>query len=207
MLQSLLTERFKLVVHKDSQPFPAYVLLAEKKPLLKEGDGSGDTGCRVQDAPAGDGVVRLTMMNSNGTTSTMALAPGGIVHYLCRNMTMAAFRRRSAGHDRARNLGNIPVFDKTDIAGRWNFDVKWSTQINGPATANAVERISVADALEKQLGLKLEQEQAPTPVLVVDSAERGPTANAPEVSKVLPVQYPPPTAFEVAEVKPTDPDL
>ena len=73
MLQSLLADRFKLVVHKDSRPLPAYVLLAGKKPLLKEGDGTGDTGCRVQDAPQGDGTVRLTMMNSNGTTTTMSL--------------------------------------------------------------------------------------------------------------------------------------
>jgi uncharacterized protein (TIGR03435 family) len=204
MLQSLLAERFKLVVHKDSQPMPAYALTAGKKLQMKEADGAGDTGCRVQDAPAGDGVVRLTMMNGNGTTTTMALEPGGIVHYSCRNMTMTAFAEGLRGMMGV-NLGNNPVLDKTDIAGRWNFDVKWATQINGPATANAVERISVADALEKQLGLKLEQEQVPTPVLVVDSVNESPTANLPEVARALPV-IPSPTAFEVAEVKPTDPD-
>ena len=119
-------------------------------------------------------------------------------------MTMAAFAEglfRMMGA----NLGNNPVLDKTDIAGKWNFDVKWSTQIIGPATANAIDRISVADAIEKQLGLKLEQQPAATPVLIVDSANETPTADSTEVSKVLP-EIPPTTAFEVADIKPTDPD-
>ena len=64
----------------------------------------------------------------------------------------------------------------------------------------------MADALEKQLGLKLEQEQVATPVLVVDSADEAPTADSPEISKVLPV-IPIPTAFEVADIKPANPDF
>jgi uncharacterized protein (TIGR03435 family) len=47
MLQSLLADRFKLVVRKEPRPFPAYILTAGKKPLLKASDGTGDTGCRV----------------------------------------------------------------------------------------------------------------------------------------------------------------
>jgi uncharacterized protein (TIGR03435 family) len=39
MLQSLLADRFKLVVHKDTQPMPAYALTASKHPHLKESAG------------------------------------------------------------------------------------------------------------------------------------------------------------------------
>ena len=49
MLQALLADRFKLVVHKDSKPFDAFVLSVGKgKPKLKEADGSGEPGCQSQ---------------------------------------------------------------------------------------------------------------------------------------------------------------
>jgi len=42
MLQALLADRFKLVVHKDTKPLPGYALTVGKgKPKIKEADGSG----------------------------------------------------------------------------------------------------------------------------------------------------------------------
>jgi uncharacterized protein (TIGR03435 family) len=67
--------------------------------------------------------------------------------------------------------------------------------LNGSGT-----QISAADAVDKQLGLKLEQVPVPTTVLVVESAERKPTDNSPEVAAALPVTAAP-TEFEVADVK------
>jgi uncharacterized protein (TIGR03435 family) len=66
------------------------------------------------------------------------------------------------------------------------------------------ERITVQEAIEKQLGLKVEERQVPTPVLVVDKVNRTPTENSPEVAKELP-PVPMPTEFEVASVKPAPP--
>jgi uncharacterized protein (TIGR03435 family) len=49
MLQSLLDQRFKLVVHNDTRPIAAFVLTMGKgKPKLKEADASGKTGCQTQ---------------------------------------------------------------------------------------------------------------------------------------------------------------
>ena len=49
MLQELLTDRFKLVVHKDMKPMPRFVLtVGQGKPKLKEADGSGEPGCQFQ---------------------------------------------------------------------------------------------------------------------------------------------------------------
>jgi uncharacterized protein (TIGR03435 family) len=42
MLQNLLADRFHLVVHKDTRPFPVYRLAAGKtKPKLRDADGTG----------------------------------------------------------------------------------------------------------------------------------------------------------------------
>lgn len=56
MLQALLADRFKLVLHNDIKPMPAFALTVGKtKPKLKEAEGPS-TGCQ---APG--------ILNSNGT--------------------------------------------------------------------------------------------------------------------------------------------
>ena len=208
MLKSLLSDRFRLVVHKDTKPLPTYALTVGKKPLLKEADGTGDTGCKVPPAQAGtpaDGTVRLTTMGSSGIATTITLGPGMVIQYNCRNMTMESFAsglRTMMGA----SVGPNPVLDQTGLKGMWNFDVKWSMQLNGPLMANNGDRITLAEAVDKQLGLKLEQVPFPTPVIVVDSVNENPSPNPPGLAEALPAT-PPPAAFEVADVKPADPNL
>jgi uncharacterized protein (TIGR03435 family) len=197
MLRSLLEDRFKLVVRKDTRPLPTYALTVGKKPQLKEADGTGETGCKPQN-PAGpsDGVIRLMTMNAGGTTTNITLGPGGVISYACRNMTMAAFASGLRGMMGATNsLGNNSVLDQTGLKGTWNFDIKYSMGLNGPMMENA-DRITIFDAFEKQLGLKLEEKQIPTPVIVVESVNQKPTADPSGLAEVLP-DIPPPTEFEV----------
>jgi uncharacterized protein (TIGR03435 family) len=206
MLQALLEDRFKLQVHKENRPLPIYALTAGKKPQLKESDGSGETGCKLQTAsgPPAEGTPRLMMMNADGTTTTINLGPGATIHFVCRNMTMAAFAAGLRGMLGA-SLGTSPVTDETGLKGAWNFDLRWSFGLLPFAGGDAGDRVTVFDALDKQLGLKLEQKQNPTPVLIVDKANRTPTENPPGVAEALPTP-PPPTEFEVADVKPANPD-
>jgi uncharacterized protein (TIGR03435 family) len=202
MLQALLVDRFKLVVHNDTKPMPAYALTVGKKPQLKEADGSGETGCKPQGGSSTPGENGIVMMSSvNGATTRINLGPDMTVQYSCRNITMAAFAEGLGGMVGSQ-VGRNPVLDQTGLKGAWNFDVRWSLGIIGPMPA-AAERISIFDAVDKQLGLKLEPIKVPTPVLVVDSANQKPTANLPDVAKRLPV---PPTEFEVAEIKPSPPN-
>ena len=113
-------------------------------------------------------------------------------------------RERAAEHDGVRR-GPNQVLDQTGLKGNWNFDVKWSITLNAPM-AGAGDRISIFDAMEKQLGLKLEERQVPTPVIVVDSVNEKPSDNPPGLAEALP-PIPIPTEFEVASVKPTDPSV
>jgi uncharacterized protein (TIGR03435 family) len=204
MLRSLLTERFSLAFHKDTRPQPAYVLLAGPKPQLKQSDGSEETGCApaaVSGAPAPGG-GRIMTMNDDGVVTTVNLSADGTIRYSCRNVTMAAFAeglKRMMGI--GLSLGTNPVQDRTGLKGAWNFDVKWSMARR--PMADSGDRITVFAAVEKQLGLKLEQRQIPQPVIVVDSVNREPTPNLPGVTRSLPAL---PTEFEVADIKPADPN-
>ena len=184
MLRSLLSDRFKLAVHEDTRPLTAFVMtVAGGQHKMKEAAGGSAPGCQPQPPPQPPepGVIPPQMA-------------------ICRNMTMAALAQllpRVAGA----YLPN-PIADQTGLQGGYDFEIRFHAR---PLLAQAgSEGISLFDALEKQLGLKLELKSMPTSALVVDSVERRPSANSPDVAKVLPP--PPPPEFEVASIKPTSPD-
>jgi len=191
MLQSLLADRFSLAVHNDSRPMAAYALTAGKHPQLKESDGSGG-GCdfAVQNAPTGP--------PAGGGPITLP-----VIVYTCKNTSMAAF---AAGMlnipGAAQYFNNTLVVDKTDLAGAWDFAFRFTPKLPAgiPTTG---ESIPLFDAIEKQLGLKLDLTNLPMPVIVVDKVSQKPTPNSPEAMKSFP---PLPTEFEVASLKPSPPD-
>ena len=181
MLRTLLADRFKLVIHDDKKQLPAFVLTAGKRPQLKETEGTGDTGCQPQPPP----------QNAPPGTIPTAVA-------ICHNITMADFAMRIGGMAGA--YIDHPVLDQTGLKGAWDFTLKWTARaLLGAAGADGV---SVFDAVDKQLGLKLESKSMPMAVIVVDSVNEKPTPNLPGVSQELP---PAPKEFEVADIKPSEP--
>jgi uncharacterized protein (TIGR03435 family) len=182
MLQSLLAQRFGLVVRNDTQPIPAYALTVGKgKPRLKEADGKEAPGCRGEPQNPPPGVVLP-----------------GVVH--CHGMSMEAFAKGL--RDMAGDYLTSPVFNATGLQGEWDFDLRWINR--GRLALAGSEAISIFDAVDKQLGLKLDLQKAPAPVLVVERVNQAPTENPPGVAEALP---PSPIAeFDVADVKLSLPD-
>lgn len=180
MLQALLADRFKLVLHNDTKPLPAFVLTVAKggHPKFKEAAGGSEKGCQGQpgqNLPPGTNLVT------------------------CHNQTLTEFAENL--HQMAGAYLTSPVVDSTGLKGNWDFDLRWTGK--GALTAAGSEGLTVFDAVEKQLGLKLEFQKIPMPVIVVDSANQKPTDNLPGATKALP---PTPTEFEVADIKPSGPD-
>ncbi len=179
MLKALLTERFHLTFHNGIAPMPAYVMTVSKdKSKLKPGDSSAEEHCdevpTADDAPV-DSVLK------------------------CHGMTLDAL----AGMLKQMASGYLdkPVLNATGLEGVWDLELKWTSK--GHLSKAGPDGISLFDAVEKQLGLKLTLETAPRPVLLVDSASRQPTPNVAGMEKLLPPQ-PLPT-FEVATIKPSKP--
>jgi uncharacterized protein (TIGR03435 family) len=74
-----------------------------------------------------------------------------------------------------------PVVDKTNLSGRFDFDLQWApdeTQFGGEMTTSPpdAEDPPLFTALQQQLGLKLEATRGPVKALVIDTVER-PSAN------------------------------
>lgn len=97
---------------------------------------------------------------------------------------------------------SLPVIDSTGLEGFWDFDLKWSYRMSLAQAGS--DGVTIFDALDKQLGLKLESQKAPAPVIVVDTVNRAPSANPAGVATSLPPG--PPPEFEVADIKPSMPD-
>ena len=190
MLQSLLADRFKLSLHKDSRSLLGFALTVRKgvTPKLKPADSSGSTGCKS--APVAGA----------GPNGLQALS------YTCQNMSMAAFAegmRKMPGAQQYFDTG--AVLDQTGLKGAWDFTFQYTPQPPfGLAPPAGSEMVTIFDALDKQLGLKLEAAKIPTPVLVVDKVNRKPTDNPPDVTTILPP--PPPAEFETAALKLSDPN-
>jgi uncharacterized protein (TIGR03435 family) len=181
MLQALLAERFKLVVHNGTAPMPAYVLkLGKDKPKMKPADASGDARCDWVPPPPG--------------------SPPQI-DFSCHNQSMEQLAQLLR-NQRGGGYLDKPVVDETGLKETFDFELKW-TPSGGRDRAGAAS-VSIFEAVESQLGLKLTLETAPRPVLLVDGVDETPLPDPPGTDKALP-QRPLPE-FEVAVITPAKPD-
>jgi uncharacterized protein (TIGR03435 family) len=197
MLQGLLEDRFKLIARKDTKPIPGYALIAGKKPAIKEASGDKKAGCEPQrSSGAAEGGMGMIGMVVNGNVVTISMGANMTVTYNCRNVTMEAFAQNLRTMI-STSLNTTPLVEDSGLKGAWDFDLTYSVSSTAP------DRITIFDAVEK-LGLKLEPRQISTPVLSVESVNRTPTPNAPDLAKVMPSLLPV-TEFDVASVKPSEP--
>lgn len=187
MLQALLADRFGLSVKPDTQPLPAYVLSAGKdQTKLKPAESGSNGGC--QTVP--------------GARSFPAAGPP-LAEIRCQNVTMDEFisglRRLAVPF-----FQGVPAINSSGIEGAWDIDIKYP-QIATRITAAGTETLnanSLFEAIDKQLGLKLELGKAPQPVLSVTSVREQPTPDAAGVEAALPPA--PPPHFDVAAVRACD---
>jgi uncharacterized protein (TIGR03435 family) len=172
MLKSLLVERFKMKVHMEERPVTAYTLVSAK-PKLKKADPNARTKWHEGAA-----------MESKDKNANAAL--GRLV--TCENVSMAQFAAMLPGI--APGYLHTQVIDATGLEGGYDFTFSFSPaglfQVNqgqgessGPVPEASLPSgaLSLFDALTKQLGLKLEMQKRPTPVLVIEHVEQKPVDN------------------------------
>jgi uncharacterized protein (TIGR03435 family) len=164
MVQALLADRFKLVIHREAKEMPTYALVVAKGgPKLQKAD------IEEKDCPD-----PLTTPSSDPTTLCHSLVGG----------------RGRGIHARAVSISELtiglesftdrPLVDKTGIKGLYHVETTpWLPMQLGPPPAPgatqdgvAVENLpTVFDVLEK-LGLKLEPEKDKVDVYVIDHIEQ-----------------------------------
>lgn len=147
MLRSLLADRFKLVVHRETRPMPAYAL------VLARADGK--TGSQLQRGePCAPGSRCGGFSVGNG-----ALRGTGVT------MTQLAAELPSTTEGRH-------VIDRTGLSGVFDVNLTWNADSLRPDPPAADGAPDIFAAIREQLGLKLEPITTPIEVIVIDHAER-----------------------------------
>lgn len=180
MVASLLEDRFKLVMHRETRDLPAYALVVGKgglkiKELPPEPDG----------ADAGKVDVNVTGGGRGGTT--VDLGGGSSISYGLNKLEARKVTIPSIMDSLSKFLDR-PVVDMTDLKGRYNFTLEYSVdELRTLVRASGGDgsripdmggdpTISIFTSVES-LGLKLEARKAPVQVIVIDSVQKTPTQN------------------------------
>jgi uncharacterized protein (TIGR03435 family) len=162
MLQQLLADRFKVVVHHESKEFLLYALVPAK-------DGAKITETKPEE---------LKRSPEYGVMCAFKRAGKGLMEMSgCR---MTQFAQSLSGYGRS-DLGRR-VVDQTGLTGYYTIDLHW-TPVDLNAPAPAADSIlpdasgpSLLTALKEQLGLELKPTKGPIDTIVIDHAEL-PTEN------------------------------
>jgi bla regulator protein blaR1 len=144
MLQKLLADRFNLRLSHESRDLPVYNLVV------------ADTGSKLTPTPSSpQPPVALSGKSMITVHSGMR---SGNHELMFTNTSPAVFADLLS-----QQLGR-KVLDETGLTGQFDITLQWG---NGES-----EPDQISAALENQLGLKLESDQAPVDVLVIDQVER-----------------------------------
>ncbi len=92
---------------------------------------------------------------------------GNHIHSTRIDMPMLAYLIARFTHNR--------VLDKTGIPGFFEVKLDWAPET--PPAAEPAEGLSIYDAIQKQLGLKLEARKGPVDTLIVEQANQVPVEN------------------------------
>lgn len=173
MLRALLIDRLKITFHTEDRLLNAPVLTAMKPKLTRAGDPTERKGCNRE-------VANREVANARQTA-----------RIVCRNMTMADFAQQWTAIDYSSDL---PALDKTELEGSWDFTITYDTmaQLNsqfpgrgglggrGDAAGDGQAPdpdmgLTLNEAIEKELGLKVQMEKRKMPVLIFDHVETTPS--------------------------------
>ncbi len=167
MLQSLLAERFQLVMWRDTKEMPVYALVVDKNgPKFKAASESDPNIIDLSQRPDLKGgarprftIIRRGRLTAQGTN--MAMVTSQLSDFLGRT-----------------------VVDKTALTGTYDLKLEWVPDENQVAmfqTMSVPEGFgaprdwqgpSLFAALQEQLGLKLESQKGPVEIFTIERIER-----------------------------------
>ena len=157
MLRTLLADRFKLVVHRESRSLPVYALTLDRR------DGRLGKQLRQSSADcASRGAAQPPPATSEQQPRCGFRLGNGALSGVGATMTQLAAEMSFVGRQ---------VVDRTGLTGLFDIDLEWTPDPAGATAPPPDAGPSIFTAVQEQLGLKLEPATAPIDVIVIDSAE------------------------------------
>jgi uncharacterized protein (TIGR03435 family) len=172
MMQALLSDRFKLVVHKENRELNVYALVVERS------DGRLGAGLRHSDVDCAWLAVeaRRTSSSAPATSGQEQANPCSLSRGV-GSISMVGRPLSQLTNSLSSILGR-PVVDHTGLTGNFDINLTWTPEQVAPAfsvtpepTAAPADGPPIFTAIREQLGLKLVSQKSAAEVLVVDRAE------------------------------------
>jgi uncharacterized protein (TIGR03435 family) len=178
MLRALLTERFGLRARLETRQAPVHVLTVARSdgrlgPDLKRTSPE----CERQLEDRKNGLVKPVPVPSALPTTVLC---GGM---MMRGTPTGGSSMSASGTDIAQLINLIssavaaPVSDRTGLSGHFDFTLEYTPERQVAGRQPGLDPNSdrppppISMALQQQLGLKLEQQLGPLPVVVIDAAD------------------------------------
>ena len=170
-MRTLLAERFKLVIHRETRELDIYALVIARpdgKPAPALKPTTQDCEAMMEQARRG------TLPPPPGPNSPVVCGTrGGPGRIDVGGMPMVTFANMLSGRVQR------TVVDRTGLTGAWDFAITFAPE-SAPIPAPPGVELPPGDptapslftAIQEQLGLKLQSTKGPVEVLVVDSIER-----------------------------------
>jgi uncharacterized protein (TIGR03435 family) len=191
MLRNLLAERFKLAIHKETRELPVYSLVVSKGGLKIKESAPPAAG---SDAPALPPGGRNSDKFDRYGFPVRVLPPEGGMGSWFINGRCQLFGARRTMQDLAdglvMHLENTPVNNETGLAGKYDFTLAYARpRFENPPPAGPGDDWAmnppelpeplgdIFEAIQAELGLKLEPKKGPRDVVVIDHIEKRPTEN------------------------------
>lgn len=178
MWQNLLADRFHLAFHRESRVMPVWELTVAK------------SGVKMLDSSLGKpDDFRASPLPEQRQGGPLWLAPGkSSMRYYTRledGVTLASGRQARLSdlsfflEKSLRQPGIMQgVLDKTGLTGTYDFGIQFvSPNDEDRPQAKQTDAPDIFTAVERYLGLKIQDVKRPIEVLVVDQADRTPTEN------------------------------
>jgi uncharacterized protein (TIGR03435 family) len=167
MLQALLADRFKVMIHKETRERSIYALVVAR---------NGALGPRLQRRDCVPAALPATPAASQELPCGRIMTGSGEVTF--RGAPMSQIAEGLSGY-----VGRV-VADRTGLSGNYDLTLQWTPerlpnanqQPGSDVPAIDPNGLSIFTAVQEQLGLKLQPAQGTVNVLVIDRVEH-PTEN------------------------------
>jgi uncharacterized protein (TIGR03435 family) len=176
MMQTLLAERFKLIVKREVRDEPVYALVVARDdkrlgPNLRPSTDCIKAAAATGRAGGGPGGPLLQPGRPAPCGSRMLGDSRGIT-------IQSGMRTMADLAGMLRGVGEREVVDRTGLSGTFDFELRYASDSIRTTVVDPTQVLpDVFTALQEQLGLKLESQRGPVEYLVIERIER-PTLRA-----------------------------
>ncbi len=184
MLANLLTERFRVVIHRELRQVSGYELIAGKSGSKLRQSGNADAAGQEQSAngpPANGPSVPpkkdangFPVLNKPGVAIAMNMRPKAkapTIYFTAKAQPLARLVDLLAEELRC------PVVDRTGLMGDYDYNFEFAPGTGSLPDPDDESGPNVLTAVQQQLGLKLVAKKVPLNMLIIDAADKVPTAN------------------------------